>query len=234
MSLPLTFTEVVAAVLDEFQPARFPFFAKLAHAESTIVTAPAFLDELYKRYQAAMHSTRVMIYHVPFMDEIDLRVRKCAIIADDDCHGMADSHHSQLRRTWTYMLGRAPSTPDCFFGELTSLAAALDPGTAQFVLYVESSYRKSLGPCCVVEGLAHGWIGALADALCHHFPGVRETPYFVENLASNVELRHAAEAIDLVSMVIERRPSIETETIAEVRLAAMELRRFWEHCGELL
>lgn len=78
---------------------------------------PDVLDELYTRYQAAMHATRVMGYFLPHLDSIDLRIAKIRVLADDDWVEGGDSHHAQLRRTWVTMLGREPTMSDKDFGD---------------------------------------------------------------------------------------------------------------------
>jgi hypothetical protein len=190
--------------------------------------SPEILDELYKRYQAAMHATRVMLYFLPNLDSVELRARKLRIIADDDGIPGGDSHHCQLRRTWEYVLGRKPLLEDDTFGELDDLIPLLDSATANFVLKAKMLYPKSLGPWLLVEGLAHDWIGALLNGLRVHFPGVDNTPYFVENYASHLEIRHAEESIDLASAVLLRKPQLIEETLNGAREMGEALNLLWE------
>ena len=54
------------------------------------------LNEIYLRYQAAMHITRAMVWYAPHLDSPILRQRKIAIIADDDALNGKASHHQQV------------------------------------------------------------------------------------------------------------------------------------------
>src|SRR5437879_5601102 len=99
----------IALLCKKHKPSNHPFFARLANQETEELWSSGFWDELYKRYQAAMHATRTMGYFLPHLDTIALRVRKLHILAEDDGLPKGDTHHYQLRRTWTAMLGRPPA-----------------------------------------------------------------------------------------------------------------------------
>lgn len=198
---------------DRYRPSKHPFFSHLATCQTGQLKAPGILDEFYRRYQAAMHATRAMVYFLPHLDAIQFRIRKLHILADDDGISGGDSHHCQLRRTWEFLLERQPLIDDDTFGELNDLIPLLDSATANFVLKTQSLYPKSLGPWLLVEGLAHDWIGALLNGLIVHFPGVEKTAYFIENYTSHLEIRHAEESIELASAILSRKPQLIDETL---------------------
>lgn len=224
---------IIRNLLEKHCPKKHRLFKLIENAKLDSERFGRVFDELYTRYQAAMHATRVMVYFLPHLDTINLRIRKCAIIAEDDNLPEGDSHHTQLRRTWTKLLGREPKAKDSFFGSLDRLAENLDPGTARFVSHVHREYPKTLGPWIVIEGLAHNWIVALCKALSRHFPDIQRTEYFVGNLTSGVELEHATASLDLFFEVLRLNPQIETESIEAVESTAAELDRFWEGCCQL-
>jgi hypothetical protein len=234
MEHPLTTTQRLQIALDEFRPSRHKFFPMLKGASESLIRSPEFLDSLYVRYQAAMHATRVMVYFLPFLDEIEFRTRKCEIIAEDDNLPGGDTHHEQLRRTWTTLLGRKPSAADSYFGSLDVLAKALDQETGRFVEFVYREYPKTLGPWVMVEGLAHNWIEALCDSLTPHFPNIANTDYFVGNLTSGVELEHADVALVLFEQVIARNPQIVEASVEAAIETGSQLNRFWDGCCKLI
>lgn len=78
------------------------------------------LGNLYIRYQAACHATRVMVYCVPHLDSPALRVRKLRIISDDDSLKDGDTHHYQLSRAFSNM-GAELLIADEDFGSLDDL-----------------------------------------------------------------------------------------------------------------
>ena len=160
-----------------------------------------------------MHACRAMGYFLPHLDTIGLRVIKVKILAEDDALANGDTHHYQLRRTWTFMLGRLPLMQDEEFGELDDLCLRLDSSAASFVELVQTIFPQSLGPWVIVEGLSHDWIGALLHSLEAHFPGLGETDYFTQNFSNCVEIKHAAESLEAAASVLRSRPELLDETL---------------------
>lgn len=228
------FRSQITELLECHRPSKHPFFARLTAASSILVRSAEFLDELYKRYQGAMHATRVMVYFLPHLDSIDLRVRKIKVLMDDDAGKDGDTHHYQLRRTWTVMLGRPPKATDEEFAELHDLVRVVDPDTAQFVLRAKVLYPSSLGSWLMVEGLAHDWIGALLGSLLPHFPGINETDYFRENYSNCLEIQHASESLESVCLVLGRRPNLVQETISGAKEMGQALDALWSGFDRLL
>lgn len=223
----------ISALWLKYMPSERGFFRKLGLPGRQLALFHC-LDDLYTRYQAAMHATRVMAYHLPHLDSIDLRMAKIRLLADDDMANDGDSHHRQLRRTWRFMLGRDPTMGEEDFGELEHLAPRLDHATARFVLDVQRLYPETLGPWLMIEGLAHDWIGALMTGLREHFPGVERTDYFLENFSSCVEVRHAEEALATVENVVSRRPELIDETVRGADHMGASLDVLWQGMEELI
>ena len=228
------FCERIASLRNEHLPSRHPFFAELANCPTERLLSPGILDELYRRYQAAMHASRSMGYFLPHLDVVSLRVRKLHILAEDDGIEGGDTHHYQLRRTWTTLLGRPPVYEDHEFGDLDSLKIAVDSSTASFISLVQEHYPRSLGPWVMVEGLAHNWIGALLNGLTPHFPRVGETAYFTENYFNGIELNHAKEAMEMTLLVLDRRPALLEETLAGAERMAEGLDALWSGLQAIL
>ncbi|WP_146115829.1 MULTISPECIES: hypothetical protein [Pirellulaceae] len=224
----------IQRLLEANQPRTFPFFEALKGADTRVVLSEDFLDAFYLRYQAAMHATRVMVYQLPHLDEISLRVKKCRVIADDDLNPHGDTHHAQLRDTWSILLGRPPRATDELFGAVHELPQHLDERTSRFVLFVANEYPKSLGPWVVIEGLADDWINSLCCSLRPHYPMIDATRYFVHNLASGVEKEHAQAASELFLEVAARKPELTEEGLAAATRMTKVLREFWAGCDELL
>lgn len=208
-----SFRNSIAELMRLHRPSKHPFFSTLASYRAEDLRAPGLLDELYLRYQASMHATRVMVYFLPHLDDVESRNLKLRILIDEDGAPGGDSHQYQLRRTWAAMLGRPPLTKDEEFGELDELRKRLDSATTKFVKLVQEIYPRSLGPWVMVEGLAHDWIGALLRSLTAHFPGIGDTDYFRENYTSCLEEQHAQHSLDATLRVITRRPELQKETI---------------------
>lgn len=233
-TLEPSFRTQVVDLLDRHRPSRHPFFARLAAAPRDVARDPEFLEELYKRYQAAMHASRVMVYFLPHLDSIDLRVRKVKVLLDDDAGEHGDTHHYQLRRTWTTMLGRPPRVRDDEFGDLDTLISVCDVDTSRFIWMAKALYPASLGAWVTVEGLAHDWIGALLNSLLPHFPNLEDTDYFQQNYNNKIELEHAEEALDTVCLVLARRPNLQHETIHGVEEMGRALDALWSGFDRLL
>ena len=193
---PDVFRAEASALWEQYRSSKHPFFSRLKSSPTAVIRSPAFLEELYKRYQGAMHASRSMAYRMPHLDAIDLRMAKFKVLADDDGAANGDSHHYQLRRTWTEMLGHPPAMTDDEFGDLDELRKVLDPATAQFVSLCQELYPHSLGPWIMVEGLAHDWIGALQNGLYPHFPGLEKSDYFRENYANCIEVKHCRRILE--------------------------------------
>ena len=230
----LEFQQALLEIYERYRPSSHSFFLHLANCRTADLLACGLLDEFYKRYQSAMHATRVMAYFLPHLDVLELRMRKLHILADDDGNSQGDSHQFQLRRTWTFMLGRSPLMADHELGELDQLKMHLDPTTAEFVAQVQELYPRSLGAWVLVEGLAHDWIGALLRALKVHFLGVERTDYFTENYSSGVEVRHAAESLEIVSLVLSRKPELFDRTLSSAMKMAEALNSLWSGLDGLL
>lgn len=209
-------------------PSQHSFFSSLAHAPRSFVMDPRFLNELYRRYQAAMHSTRVMAYFLPHLNTVALRAEKVAFLIDADALPRGDSSHLQLRRSWTSMLGRDPLATDAEFGDLDSLSRSLDRSTQTFVSGVQALYPKSLGAWLIVESLRADWTGALMKSLQCHFPGIDNSDYFLAHCAANDESRPAACARQLTSAVLERRPELVGETVYGAEMMSHALDALWD------
>jgi len=228
------FHKVIADLGIKHRPSRHSFFSRLAAYPTAELHSPPVLNELYKRYQSAMHASRAMGYFLPHLDTIALRIRKLRILADDDGIPGGDTHHFQLRRTWTSMLGCPPLMKDDEFGELDDLKKCLDPMTTAFVTLVQEIYPQSLGPWVMVEGLAHDWIGALLTGLIPHFEAIDSTDYFMENFSNCLEEKHAQEALDVTSIVLCHRPELLEETIEGARRMGEGLDMLWSTLESVL
>jgi hypothetical protein len=215
----------LADILEAHRPSRHPFFRALADAPRAAL-GPDALGELYLRYQAAMHATRVMVYHLPHLEAPSLRVRKLVIYIDDDGLPGGDTHHAQLARAFRNLGARLPLADDDF-GDLDELVHRLDPETARFVSLVRDLYPRSLGPWCAVELLSDDFLGALAGALAVHFPAVRDEPYFADVFAQGIEHRHGQEALAITKLVLERRPHLLDATLADARTLCHGLDGLW-------
>jgi hypothetical protein len=221
-------------VLDElsqrYLPCAHPFFDKLARFPCEKLCSPRLLGELYLRYQAVCHATRVMIYHLPYLDSPDLRIRKLRIISDDDGIANGDAHHYQLSRAFAH-IGAAPVIRDEEFGSLYALQKILDPYTAHFLALVQDLYPRSLGPWCVIETFSDNWMRALKESLSACFPSIKEEPYFADCFDQGVEERHAQEALELTGTILARFPESLEETIEGARQIATGLDGFWSSCS---
>ena len=231
---PDNFRAEVSALWERFRSSKHPFFDRLKSSPAAVVHSPMLLEELYKRYQGAMHASRAMAYRMPHLDAIDLRMAKFKVLSDDDGASNGDSHHYQLRRTWSAMLGHPPKLTDDEFGELDQLKKTLDPKTAQFVSLCKELYPRSLGPWIMVEGLAHDWIGAFLKGLSPHFPGLEKSDYFRENYGNRIEIRHAQEALNTTIKVMIIRPELVDETLDGAVSIGKGLNIFWSGMDELL
>ncbi len=229
--------ETYETVLNElnlaYLPSQNPFFSHLATVPSTKLRNPNLLGQLHLRYQAACHATRVMVYHLPHLDSPALRVRKLEIISDDDGLNNGDTHHYQLTRAFVNM-GAAIMIDDEDFGSLDKLKTILDPKTAAFLSLVETLYPKSLGAWCVIEMFADDWMRALMNALLNCFPFIKDEAYFADCFHQGVETRHAQEAIDLTSKILQTYPELLEQTIVDARLMATGLDEFWSGLDDLL
>lgn len=181
-----------------------------------------------------MHATRVMVYSIPHLDTIDFRMAKLRVIADDDGDPNGDSHHYQLRRTWTYLLGESPEMKDSDFGGIDLLVKKLDPSTAKFILKVQEIYPKSLGPWVMIEGLAHNWIGALNNSLSSHFPEISNTDYFIHNYSNEIEVKHAFESLNITCALLAQRPTLLKETLVGAKEMGDFLNILWDGLYDLI
>jgi hypothetical protein len=230
------FQKFLDELYEEHLPSKHPFFYYLAQISAEKLRSPDLLGNLYIRYQAACHATRVMVYFVPHLDSPALRVRKLRIISDDDSLKDGDTHHYQLSRAFAN-IGANLLIDDEDFGSLNTLQEKLnciDPITANFVALVQDIYPKSLGPWCVIEMFADDWMRALMNGLSHCFPGVKEEPYFAECFSEGVEERHAQEARELSKIILMRSPKLLEPTIEGAKKMASGLDMFWSGLEKLV
>ena len=230
---PRRFAQGIADLLERYRPSRHPYFRRLAAAPIDLIRQPKLLGEIYLHYQAAMHSTRAMVYLLPHLDRPSLRVRKCRIYQDDDGLPGGDTHHHQLARAFRNV-GAALPLPDDDFGDLDDLARRVGGTTGELVLLVQRLYPRSLGPWCIVELLSDDWMRALAAALGTHFPAMRAEPYFADVFAGGVEERHGQEALDITSLVLAGRPQLLEETLAGAHAMAEMVGAFWTGLDRML
>ncbi|HTW72266.1 MAG TPA: hypothetical protein VME47_20455 [Acetobacteraceae bacterium] len=219
-----------AAAIDQIaadhHPSRSPFFQHLRELNPAIARDPQLLGQIHFIYQSAMHATRAAVYHLPHLDSPAMRKRKLQIFIDDDGLPGGDTHHYQLTRAFQHM-GAKLMLDDEEFGAATQLCRHLDPETSRFVQLAGTLYGRSLGPWCVVELMSDWWMRALADSLAAHFPAVRDEPYFADCFSQGVEERHAAEAMEVTSSVLQAWPELYSETVLDARLMAEALDGVW-------
>lgn len=227
------FHNVLDDLYHKYLPSKHPFFSRLALSPPEKLRSPDLLGQIYLRYQAACHATRVMVYFVPYLDSPALRVRKLRIISDDDSLQNGDTHHYQLSRAFANMQAKF-ILQDEEFGSLDELQRFLDPTTAKFVSLVQKIYPQSLGPWCVIEMFAHDWMQALMNSLSHCFPFITQEQYFAECFNQGVEERHSQEAKELTSIILHNSPQLLEPTIAGAKTMATELDRFWTGLEDLL
>jgi hypothetical protein len=217
---------IIDAIAAEHRPSDKPFFQHLRALPADIASDPRLLGELHLVYQAAMHATRAAVYYLPHLDAPAMRKRKLQIFIDDDGLPGGDTHHYQLTRAFKN-IGAHCLFDDEDFGDADEFATHLDSGTAQFVRLAKVLYARSLGPWCIVETMSDDWMRALASALSTHFPRIVDEPYFADCFSQGVEERHAQEAIAVTQMVLERRPELLDETIADAKAMADALDGLW-------
>jgi hypothetical protein len=232
MDAPSTFRQELAAVALRHQPSRHAFFRRLPEASSDHVRSPAFLAPFYRRYQAAMHSTRVMVYRMPHLDHASMRAKKLAIYVDDDGLPGGDTHHAQLERMFR-ALGTPPEN-DGIFADLDELRTVLDPKTAHFVATVQELYGRSLGAWCVAEGVSEDWLRALALGLEPHFPRISREPYFAECFDTGVEVRHGHLSVDLTCEMLAQRPDRLDGTVYAAWRMGEAMDELWDSLEELV
>lgn len=235
-SVPLVieaFRVCMAEIAAAHPPSRHRFFGHLERIDGATLCSPAVLGELYTRYQAGMHATRAMVYHLPHLDTPALRRRKLQIFIDDDGLPGGDTHHHQLGRAFAEA-GAAPRLGDDDFTEMGPLATRLDPATARFVQEVELLYPRSLGAWCMVEILSDDWMRAFAHGLSRHLPALPQQPYFADCFTHGVEERHAAESLAVTELVLLRRPELLERTVEDAARMARALDHLWEGLDTLL
>lgn len=224
------FQEHIKKLYQQHLPSKHPFFANLS---SKSQLSPDLLGHLHLRYQAACHATRVMVYHIPHLDSPALRVRKLQIIKDDDGLINGDTHHYQLTRAFVQM-GAKILIDDEEFGSLNKLKNILDPVTAEFILLIQNLYPQSLGPWCVIEMFADDWMRAIMNSLSKCYPFIKEEAYFADCFNEGIETRHAREALELTSFIIEKYPELFDATIEGASLMATGLNMLWSGLDNLL
>jgi hypothetical protein len=227
------FHDCLDELYHKYLPSKHRFFSHLALFPPEKLRSPDLLGQIYLRYQAACHATRVMVYFIPFLDSPELRIRKLKIISDDDSLQNGDTHHYQLSRAFAKM-GAKFILQDEEFGSLDQLKIILDPTTAKFVTLVQDIYPQSLGPWCVIEMFAHDWMQALMKALMNCFSFIEKEEYFAECFNQGVEERHSQEAKELTSIVLHKSPNLLETTIADAESMASGLDKFWSGLEDLL
>ncbi len=227
------FQKFLDELYEEHLPSKHSFFSYLAQISPEKLSSADLLGNLYIRYQAACHATRVMVYFVPYLDSPALRVRKLRIISDDDSLKYGDTHHYQLSRAFAN-IGANLLIDDEDFGSVDVLRTELDPITADFVSLVREIYPKSLGPWCVIEMFADNWMRALMNSLSHCFPRIKEEQYFSECFSEGVEERHAKEAQELSKIILIRSPELLQPTIEGARKMASGLDMLWSGLENLI
>lgn len=231
--LKARFLATISQIAHEHSPARSAFFRRLADMPSELAQDPAFLGQIHLVYQSAMHATRAAVYLMPHLDSPAMRKRKLRIFIDDDGLPGGDTHHYQLTRAFQNM-GAQCLLSDEEFGGAIELCRHLDPETSKFVQLAAALYARSLGPWCVVEVMSDTWMRALAEALAVHFPDVTSEPYFAECFAQGVEERHAEEALEVTSLVLQRRPELYSETVLDAKLMAEALDGVWRRMDTIV
>jgi hypothetical protein len=229
----VVFDRAIREITAAHVPTRMPFFAKLAAMPRFKAADPAFLGKLHLVYQAAMHATRVAVYHLPHLDNPAMRKKKVQIFVDDDGLPGGDTHHYQLTRAFK-AIGAECVIDDEEFGSIDELRRHLDPKTARFARLAQTLYARSLGPWCVVEMLSVDWMRGLAEALSAHFPGFAREQYFAECFDNQVEERHAEESLEAIRAVLAARPRLLDETLRDARVMAEALDGVWARMEELV
>jgi pyrroloquinoline quinone (PQQ) biosynthesis protein C len=232
-SVRQNFLAQMEAIAEAHLPSRSPFFGRLGGLQDGIARSPELLGEIHLAYQSAMHSTRVAVYHLPYLDAPALRARKVQIFVDDDGLANGDTHHYQLTRAFTH-IGAHLRLSDEEFGTIEELCARVDPPIARFMQLAGELYPRSHGAWCIVEMLSVDWMTALADALARHFPAIRREPYFAECFDNEVEERHAAESLAIAADTIVARPHLLEPTLADARTMAEALDGMWRHLDDIV
>jgi hypothetical protein len=62
------FQDALNNIYHKYLPSKHPFFLTLALSPPAKLRSPDLLGQIYLRYQAACHATRVMVYFVPYLD----------------------------------------------------------------------------------------------------------------------------------------------------------------------
>jgi hypothetical protein len=227
------FADKMKALLEEHRPSRMPFFGRFAGLPRTVASDAALLGQIYLIYQSAMHSTRAAVYYLPHLDSPALRKRKLQIFIDDDGLPGGDTHHYQLTRAFK-SIGARCTLDDEEFGDPEELCRHLSGETAHFVRVAQRLYSRSLGPWCAIETLSTDWMQALAQAFSVHFPQFREEPYFAECFSQMIEEHHAAEAIEVTQIVLERRPDLFAVTMLDAKTMAEALDGVWTQLDRIV
>ena len=227
------FADKMKALLEEHRPSRMPFFGRFAGLPRTVASDAALLGQIYLIYQSAMHSTRAAVYYLPHLDSPALRRRKLQIFIDDDGLPGGDTHHYQLTRAFK-SIGARCTHDDEEFGDPEELCRHLSGETARFVRVAQRLYSRSLGPWCAIETLSADWMQALAQAFSAHFPQFKEEPYFAECFSQMVEEHHAAEAIEVTQIVLERRPDLFAATMRDAKTMAGALDGVWTQLDRIV
>jgi pyrroloquinoline quinone (PQQ) biosynthesis protein C len=220
------FDTEIRRIAERHMPSRAPFFARFAALPRELATDPDLLGQLHLVYQAAMHATRVAVYHLPHLDSPALRKRKVEIFVDDDGLPGGDTHHYQLTRAFR-AIGARCVLDDEAFGEIEDLCRHLDPETAHFSRLAQTLYARSLGAWCIVEMLSVEWMRSLAAAIGSHFPSFPREQYFTECFDNQVEERHAEEALEITRMVARAKPGTLAAALRDARLMAEALDGVW-------
>jgi hypothetical protein len=227
------FADKLMAILKEHRPSRMPFFERLAAMPRAAASDPHFLGQIHLIYQSAMHATRAAVYYLPHLESPALRKRKLRIFVDDDGLPGGDMHHYQLTRAFQN-IGARLVLEDEAFGAPNELCRHLKAETAYFVRIARTLYSRSLGPWCAIEMMSVDWMCAFAQNLSVHFPQFRHEPYFAECFSQMVEERHAAEALEVTQMILEKRPSLLAGTLRDAKTIAEALDGVWTHLDRIV
>lgn len=225
-SISSNFNSFIQELNYQYSPSKNYFFETLKNCSSSILT-PKITGELYNRYQSFCHATRVMIYHIPYLDSPDLRIRKIKFILDDDSLDFHRVHHYQLKELFK-SIGAENIFEETLFESFDLLCSRLDPVTISTVRIIENLYPKNLGAWCIVENFADVWMRLLCDSLSSHFNNISEASYFYDAFSYEIEQRHAQESLELTCIALEKRPKLLSETKYSAENMAKTISRFWD------
>ncbi len=231
ISKTLKVKESIQMLVKENLTSKHPFFSNLSRSPYELISSSQVLGQLYLRYQAGMHASRVMIYFLPNLNSPELRKKKLTFYIDDDGQPGGNNHHYQLKQVFEN-LGAAIPISDEEFSDLDELKLLLDCKGTEFVSLLQRLYPRSLGAWCVVEMLASDWMHAFYNSLYEHFPSISKEPYFEECFSNNVEERHGEQALDTTLLVLEKKPELSESMLIDAREMAKGLSYLWDSLND--